>query len=365
MDENNNGPVPGIIGQNVPSEPAVTELAPAEPKDNGKVFDSSEFTGATPESLSFDANGDEKNAEKKPKGSNPFTKWQLWAITSGVLLVAGIAGVFVTASIYEGKLKGSNSISSYDSLSSSIDTNKKDFEEKLVEYTKVVYSSNASNSTLTINPAYSTNPEYYLYPTEDDIYVAGNDCLKQDIYGLTDEDLNYVETRKTGLQLQNEGKDVAKEAERLEKINNAYYNAAQAIDTCHDPLINIKLKDFKVELSDAEYTEDGSKVDIRRSIKVTYTGSKELKNFAIIYGMKDKNGLVAEFQYMTHSAKNAPIKKGDVFESRVCGYTFSYSTSTDNCVYTTSAEEAKKIKALKPELMSISGQYASSYDFKK
>ena len=282
MDENNNGPVPGIIGQDIPSEPAETALTstPAEPQDNGKIFDSSEFTGVKPqESLSFTATGEEKTIEvEKPKGPNPFTKWQLWAALSGVILVAAIVAVFVTVTIYDGKLASAGAVARYDSLSSSIDANKKEFEEKLVEYTKVVYSDNIDTYNMTIKSAYSTNPENYLYPTDNDIHVAGNNCLKQDIYGLTDEDIAYIATRKSGSELLSEGKDVAKEAERVEKIDNAYRAANSAIETCHDPLINVKLDDFKVNLSDAEYTERDGMVDARRKIKITYNGEKELKN---------------------------------------------------------------------------------------
>ena len=80
MDEQNNGPVPGIIGQDIPSEPTVETSAPVTeaPKDDGKVFDSSAFTGVKQESITFNADGEEKTAE--PKGPSIFTKWQTWAI---------------------------------------------------------------------------------------------------------------------------------------------------------------------------------------------------------------------------------------------------------------------------------------------
>ena len=368
MDENNNGPVPGIIGQDIPSEPAETTLTstPAEPQDNGKIFDSSEFTGVKPqESLSFTATGEEKTIEvEKPKGPNPFTKWQLWAALSGVILVAAIVAVFITVTIYDGKLASAGAVARYDSLSSSIDANKKEFEEKLVEYTKVVYSDNVDTYNMTINSAYSTNPENYLYPTDNDIHVAGNNCLKQDIYGLTDEDITYIATRKSGSELLSEGKDVAKEAERVEKIDNAYRAANSAIETCHDPLINVKLDDFKVNLSDAEYTERDGMVDARRKIKITYNGEKELKNFMFVYGMQDKNGLTVKIHVAAHTGVDAPIKKGDVIETRVCDYNYSLKKSTDSCVYTSGSDTINSYKVLTPKLLSISGKYASSWDYK-
>lgn len=371
MDENNNGPVPGIIGQDVPSEPVETmptpAPAPAEPQDNGKIFDSSEFTGVKQESISFSADGEEKNTEAdKPKGPNPFTKWQLWAVTSGVILAAAIAAVFITITIYNGKLNNANAVARYDSLSSLIDSEKGEFERKITEYAKIVYSNDIDTANIEIRPAsaYATNTEVYIYPTENDIHIAGNNCLKQSVYSLTDEDITYIETRKTGAELQSMGKDVVKEAERLERIENAYRSANADIETCHDPLINVKLDDFKIELSDAEYDENGDNVDVRRKIKITYNGEKDLKNFSLIYGMLDKNGLTKEYHFASYTGKTGPIKKGDIIETRVCGYKYSIDTSTDSCVYTTSAKDLKAFKAMTPKLLTLSGKYASSWDYR-
>jgi hypothetical protein len=371
MDESNSGPVPGIIGQDVPSEPVETmptpAPAPAEPQDNGKIFDSSEFTGVKQESISFNADGEEKNTEAdKPKGSNPLTKWQIWAATSGVILAAAIAAVFVTIAIYDGKLNNANAVARYDSLSSSIDSEKKEFDRKITEYTKIVYSNNIDTINIAINPAsaYAMDTENYIYPTDNDIHMAGNNCLKQSVYGLTDEDIAYIETHKTGAELQSMGKDVVKEAERLEKIENAYRSANADIETCHDPLINVKLDDFKIELSDATYDEKGDDVDVRRKIKITYNGEKDLKSFSLIYGMQDKNGLTKEFHFASYTGKTGPIKKGDIIETRVCGYKYSISTSTDSCVYTVSAKDLKAFKAMTPKLLTLSGKYASSWDYK-
>lgn len=363
MDENNNGPVPGIIGQDIPSEPVETTptSASAEPQDNGKIFDSSEFTGVKQESLTFNADGEEKNAgAKKPKGPNPFTKWQLWAALSGVILVLSVVAIFITISIYDGKLAGAGSVARYDSLSNSIDADKKDFEQKLTEYTRRVYTHNVSSYNLSIEPIseYYTNPKSYIYPTENDIHTAGNDCLKQDIYGLSDEDIAYAETRKTGAELLADGKDVAKEAERLEKIDNAYRAAVSDIESCHDPLIDVKLSDFKIELMDAEETERGDLVDIRRRIKITYNGSKPISRLTLFYGMKDKDGLNAQFHYATYIADGESLKQGDVIETRVCGYEYSSRTSTDKCVYTANTESLKSFRALKPKLVAIYGEYA-------
>lgn len=364
MDENNNGPVPGIIGQDVPSEPVETTPtpAPAESQDNGKIFDSSEFTGVKQESLTFNADGEEKNAEaKKPKGPNPFTKWQLWAALSGVILVLSVVAIFITISIYDGKLAGAGSVARYDSLSSSIDADKKEFEQKITEYTRRVYTNRLDNYNLTIEPVsqYSADPKSNIYPTENDIHVAGNNCLKQDVYGLTDEDIAYAETRKAGSELLMDGKDVAKEAERLEKIDNAYRAAASDIESCHDPLINVKLSDFKIELMDAEETEREGSYDIRRRIKITYNGSKPISRLTLFYGMKDKNGLNSQFQFANYNADEESLKQGDVIETRVCGYEYLSSISTDKCVYTTNADDLKSFKALKPELIAIYGIYAS------
>ena len=371
MDENNNGPVPGIIGQDVPSEPVETmptpAPAPAEPRDNGKIFDSSEFTGVKQESISFNADGEEKNTEAdKPKGPNPFTKWQLWAVTSGVILAAAIAAVFITITIYNGKLNNANAVARYDSLSSLIDSEKGEFERKITEYAKIVYSNDIDTTNIEIRPAsvYAQNTETYIYPTENDIHIAGNNCLKQSVYSLTDEDIAYIETRKTGAELQSMGKDVVKEAERLERIENAYRSANADIETCHDPLINVKLDDFKIELSDAEYDENGDNIDVRRKIKITYNGEKDLKSFSLIYGLLDKNGLTKEYHFASYTGKTGPIKKGDIIETRVCGYKYSIDTSTDTCVYTTNAIDLKAFKAMTPKLLTLTGKYASSWDYK-
>jgi len=374
MDEQNNGPVPGIIGQDIPSEPTVETSAPVAeaPKDDGKVFDSSAFTGVKQESITFNANGEEKTT--KPKGPSVFTKWQTWAITSSVILVAAVAAVFITVMIYEGKLGSSNAIARYDSLSDSLDVNKAAFEKKLSEYTRTVYGSSVSD--LAVSPASdsSIDPEHYIYPTENDIHVAGNDCLKQDMFGLTDDDIAYVEVRKSSYDLQKEGKDVAKEAERLEKINNAYRSATESINNCFDPLINVKLKDFKIEVEDAEFSRHSEGkyseyLDVRRKIKVTYNGDKELTRFKLIYGLQDKNGLNADYLMANYVDTVNHIKKGDVMEFRLCGSVSSYEIS-DKCVYTVRLEgydqsekdksyeeKIKKYKAQKPIIQAISGEY--------
>lgn len=374
MDEQNNGPVPGIIGQDIPSESTVETSAPVAeaPKDDGKVFDSSAFTGVKQESITFNADGEEKTAE--PKGPGIFTKWQTWAIASGVILVAAVAAVIITVMIYEGKLGSSNAIARYDSLSDSLDVNKAAFEKKLTEYTKTVYGSSVSD--LAVSPAsdYNTDPERNIYPTENDIHVAGNDCLKQDMFGLTDDDIAYVEVRKSSYDLQKEGKDVAKEAERLEKINNAYRSAAETINNCFEPLINVKLKDFKIEVEEASFTRRTESkysdyLDVRRKIKVTYNGEKELTKFKLIYGLQDKNGLNAAFLFANYVDTENHIKKGDVMEFRLCG-SVSYSQTSDKCVYTVSLdgyeeaekdksyeEKIKQYKAQKPVIQAISGEY--------
>ena len=374
MDEQNNGPVPGIIGQDIPSEPTVETSAPVAeaPKDDGKVFDSSAFTGVKQESITFNADGEEKTAE--PKGPSIFTKWQTWAIASGVILVAAVAAVIITVMTYEGKLGSSNAIARYDSLSDSLDVNKAAFEKKLTEYTKTVYGSSVSD--LAVSPAsdYNTDPERNIYPTENDIHVAGNDCLKQDMFGLTDDDIAYVEVRKSSYDLQKEGKDVAKEAERLEKINNAYRSAAETINNCFEPLINVKLKDFKIEVEEASFTRRTESkysdyLDVRRKIKVTYNGEKELTKFKLIYGLQDKNGLNAAFLFANYVDTENHIKKGDVMEFRLCG-SVSYSQTSDKCVYTVSLdgyeeaekdksyeEKIKQYKAQKPVIQAISGEY--------
>ena len=372
MDEQNNGPVPGIIGQDVPSEPAAATPAVPESQDSGKLFDSSEYTGIKPqESLSFSANGEEKtDVAAKPKGSNPFTKWQLWAIFSGVILVASAVVIFIIIGIYDGKLASANAAARYDSLATSTETLKKEFEEKLFAYTKTVYSYQADNSSLTISPVsdYNTDPNKNLYPTNDEIYTAGGECLKQDMYGLSDDDISYATTHKTASELLGEGKNVAEEAERLEKINNAYRSASNTIDTCHDPILSIKLKDFDITLSDAEYTknpDDSESTDVRRNIKITYKGSNEIEDLVLVYGMLDKNGLVTEFQFVRHNED--VIKNGNTVESRTCGnLTYIIGQGylpTNSCVYTVKTKDLDKNKVLKPKLMAIYGKYPSQFKY--
>ena len=331
MDENNNGPVPGIIGQDVPSEPVETVPSATSEggQDKGKVFDSSVFTGVKQsESISFTADGEEINdGTNRPKNGSLFGKWQFWIIASDAVLAIAVAALFVMIISYDSKLASSNWIARYDSLSRSVNDDKDEFKKKLTEYTKIVYTRNVKSYSLTIDPTSDTDPSKYLYPTENDIHIAGNNCLKQEIYGLTDEDIAYAETHKSGVELQSEGKKLQDEAERLEKIDNAYRNAKDTIENCHEPLLNVKLDDFKIELSDAEYEEKNVYVDVRRKIRITYNGERELKDFVIFYGMQDKNGLNAEFQYANYVNTGKTLKKGDVIETRLCGYKYSTTTS--------------------------------------
>ena len=120
----------------------------------------------------------------------------------------------------------------------------------------------------------------------------------------------------------------------------------------------MKLSDFKIELMDAEETERGDLVDIRRRIKITYNGSKPISRLTLFYGMKDKDGLNAQFHYATYIADGESLKQGDVIETRVCGCEYSSGTSTDKCVYTANTESLKSFRALKPKLVAIYGEYA-------
>ena len=366
MDESNNGPVPGIIGQDTPSE--ATASAPVEQKDSGKVFDNSAFTGQVdePQSLSFKDGQLVNNKEKKPL---IFTRWQFWAILSGVITAAFVATVLIMSASFNGRIANSESAARYDSLSNTLDNYKKEFDEKLKDYSKVVYAQQASSYNLTITPLsdYDAKSDESLYPSESEIAAAGNECLKQDMYGLTDDDIAYISSRKNSTDLMSEGKNIADEAERLEKINNAYRSASTSIDSCHDPLINIRLKDFELELGEPNYVEKEDSFDVRRGIKVKYNGEKELKSVTLIYGLLDKNGLVKEYLKMEYKGTEKPIQKGDTFETRLCGANF-YGT-TDNCVYTQDTRYQTSMgldayKALKPKLLSIYGKYPSNYDYK-
>ena len=345
MDENNNGPVPGIIGQDVPSDDMSTPTAVSGPeKDNGKIFDSSSFTGGSTESLTLNK-GDSApiTKENKSKGQNPFTKWQLWAILSGVIAVAAAIAIVMIIIIFDGKVKNTEAVSSYDSAVHEIENSKEDFE---TAYRKMNYDIYGVSG--------ETPSEYALYPSDTEYVQSKNDCLAK--YDISAEDLEYIETLKTGSELLNAGSNVVEAKERVERISVGYNSAVSAINNCREVALAPVLKDFEITISELTTEPDdgylgGDYVKFSQIIKVKYKGDKNLSRLDLKYALVDRNGAELKTRYVDYSSYSTPLKKGDEIELDL------YKSSTYQ--YKATKKDAETEKNYKPVLKNIDGFVSS------
>lgn len=338
MDENNNGPVPGIIGQDVPSEESVPTQVESTPKqDGGKIFDNSSFTGEEPQSLSFNANGETK--QEKKKGPNPFTKWQLWAILSGVISLAFIATVVIMSIVYDGKIKNVEAVAQYDAAVGALEDNKASFEDSFKKELNSAYN-------ILIGTPSSTS----IYPENDQILQIKNSCLGK--YGLSEEDIKYVDEIKTGADLYSDGQNVLEAKERVEQISSSYSSASQAVESCRDDMLSPVTKNLEISIAKVELSEPYQKytfskenwVKVSQIVTIKNKGQTTYGSITLSYDILDRNGV----SMRTRSITTQSLKPGDSVELDL------YRT------YETTESDAKTIEGYKPKLVKINGYTRSN-----
>ena len=336
MDENNNGPVPGIIGQDTPSEESTTTTS--EPKDSGKIFDSSEFTGVSNENESLVLNnGDQSEKQAKAKDSNLFTKWQLWAILCGIILAGSAAAILVIISIYDGKIKNTENVARYDAAVKNIESAKSDFD---ANFTKLVDTSYGVSG-------YHTS--YAIYPDDSEIEESKKSCLGR--YDVKSDDVEFINSLKTGQELFDAGENVTEAKERVERIVAGYNSANSALDTCKEDVLKPFLDDLEITFGDTgtvpyEGRLTGSYVYLTRPMTIKNKSKKNrITSLTLTYELKNRDGVVMK----TRTVYLSNVQLWDGAEVTADLYDSGYSK------YYTSAEDSEKELAYKPELKSISG----------
>ena len=337
MNEQQDGPIPGIIGQDTPAENEAPQTG--ETKAPEKIFDSSEFTGAeepAPETLRLNKDGQEKT-QKAPKGGSFITKWYVWAIACGVISVAAVVAILIIIAVDGGKIANANALAKYDAVSTEINSTYEKFEKAFEEANYSIYN------------IYSSPLDSSLYPTTEQYSDAKAKCLAK--FGVSDDDSNFVTTRMTGSQLLDVGGNVAEAEERLSRINSSYSSATSSINNCYEEIMEPILKDFEIEIG--EIAQKDSKY-FSLPVKVKYNGDRIISSLTVRVNFKDKNGVdifsidkSASYSYYSHG--NKKITKGDTIELDVLdGY------------YSSIGDHVDELKTAKVKLTGLSGSYDNS-----
>ena len=339
MDENNNGPVPGIIGQDVPSEESTPNQVESAPKqDSGKIFDGSSFTGEEPQSLSFNTNGETK--QEKKKGSNPFTKWQLWAILSGVISLAFIATVVIMSTVYNGKISDAGMIAQYDSAANTLKDNKAEFTEA---FKGLIDNSYKAGKTVS-----STK----IYPDDSQQKTIISSCLGK--YGVSDDDITYSDQVKTGADYYASGENVSSAKERLERISAGYSSASNAIESCKedalkyvDDILDIKIGEFTTE----PYAKNENYVAVSQKITIKNKSNRIISSLSLGYSLYNRDG-VAIKERSVYKDYKYKLKPGETITLDLYGNTESYRYTVWN-----KDKEVEDMKNYKPVLNYIDGSF--------
>lgn len=333
MDDNTNGPMPGILGQDG------LQTAPADGGDsksqNEKIFDSSKFTGETSsDNESFVPGNDANNAKlKKEKKPIIFVRWYFWAILTGLVAASAAVIIFVLINSYEGRIRDTESVVRYDNYSSMIDVAKNDFEEALVNLLHDSYGITSVSS-------------YTVYPSADEIRQIRTDCLGE--FNVKGEDIDFVETRKSsGAEMMEAGENIGDAQERLGKIVSGYNDATAGISACREIALSPVTSKLEIKLSD-EITET-SEGKLSRKMTVKNNGDESYSMLELGYEMQDSNGIsqlsLNPGFWGGFGANSKQLKPGDEMEFDL------FVTTTGGKYYSSLKNDA--IRELTPKLVKI------------
>ena len=333
MDNRDDGLQPGIIKLDQDEQAAST--------NSEVVFDSSEFTGKNdgPESLVPGSDKDKKKSSIIPL----ITKWQTWAIASGVILVGAAVAILLIVVSYNAKINDLSNVSKYDSALNSYTLLETSYEDKINELAEVAFSSNYTSSSVS-KGIFSKNS---IYPTKKQIDQASMKCLTQ--YGASAEDIDYAKKRIPGSELVNEGKSISEAYDTIERASAAYRSATEAIDSCREMLLEPIKADFDIELGEiitSTVELDYKKYD--QLVKITYKGKRKLGNLTVTYGNYDASGVLINYRKATFSNYNEPLENGGMIELNLYG---------SNAYMTPNSDIISRIKTTK--IVAIAGTYVS------
>ncbi len=326
-----NGVMPGIIGQEAGNS-------------GGKIFDNSSLAGdVNIETISFSADGQEQRKPvKNQSNGNFFTKWQPWAIASLVFLVSAAIAIVILIISYEGRIRNSESIAEYISLSDAMNNAKTDFNNKYQELVKDAYGAS------------STPGNNDIYPLQDEISQAKENCLSRQ--SISTDDVNYVSSLKPSADLLKDGSDISKENARIERILAGFTSAKTNIESCREDVLAPIMKNFDISIGELTTSEHVSVygndyLDVNLPISVINKSDKPIRSLSISYNLIDKNGIIVNNRsiYFTSSYTDESTWLGEGEKMTINLYNG----------YTVNKSEIDTIKSLQLSIRSISGYYAA------
>lgn len=316
MSDDNNGPVPGILG------PDENDSNPTSSAD--MVFDSKEFIGDVKT---------EPKPEKEFKVPPIFTKWYLWA---GVCIVIILASVAVT--IIALVSRNAEALAKYDEVIAKINEEKSQFDDKFNKYVKQFFDITEDNDI-----------KQQLFPDEDERRAGAESCLGR--FGASKEDLEIVKKYKSGQDLARDGKDVKQATEQATHVRDAYNNAPASIDTCYDDLLGLLSNYFDIEIGEfsTSESENGLLMNFHQPISIKYKGKRDIRFMRFSYQIYDKNGVKTTIS-LPDLIRSYP-KIGDSFDTDIYANGFYH--------YGVAKDKYKNQKYI-PKLMKVHADYASS-----
>ena len=306
----------------MPNEPFVPEPQNMPAPDNGKIFDSTQFTGV------------QENEESKPKKPSIFTKWQTWAIACGVVAIG--ATVAIVAVINAINDNNAILLSRYDAASSEISQAIESMENAFDKVTRKAYGvgENAVINSETI------------YPEASELKMSKNSCLSH--FGVTTTDIDYLKNRKTGQELLDSGANLQSEIDRITELSASYHSATDAIESCSEDVLRVVADRFEIVFGELSITQDAeisSYVDFSQPVTVSYKGDRDILSVNLVFGLYDKNGIKSKLD-RTIFEKN--FDSGMTVEKDLYNNAYMYRTSRSN-----SESESR----LRPKLIEIRGLY--------
>lgn len=305
------------LADNMPAQ----EQSTMPETDNGQIFNSEQFTGV-------------KEDEEKPKRPSIFTKWQTWAIISGVVAVAAVIAIIVIInSINE---NNSQLVSRYDAASAELGHA---IESMDSAYDKVAHEAYGLGESAIVGSD-------KIYPSDAEFRESKYACLGR--FGVSVSDIDYIKMRKTGQELLDSGINLNDEIDRVTNLSASYHSAIDAVEACSTNALDVVAKQFQIEFGELTLTRDAeiSKfMDFSQPVTITYNGDKDILSVSLIFGLYDKNGIKGKIDrtiFMQDLSKGATVEK-DLYNNA-----YKYRTLEEN---------ADAESRLTPRLIEIRGLY--------
>lgn len=282
MNEQDNGPTPGILGADTEQE--------TTPKTTETVFDSKEFVGeAKPEK--------QKKEFKLPPA---LMKWQIWAAVCVVIII--ISTVVTISSLIS---KRAAAFAKYDDTIAKINKQKpqfdEDFEKLMREYFDIAEGEDMS---------------FRLYPNEQQQDTAKESCLMR--FDATQDDLAIVNKYPKSQDLASAGKDAKQSTVQASRVAEAYFSAAASLESCREDLTTIVMEYFDVEIGKFQSKEHdvagSSLLRYSQPIRISYKGNEPISFVKMHYELFDGAGVKMTYE---PNISFTGVVQGDLLESDI------------------------------------------------